>query len=803
MKRPFRITIIARRWLTCLLALTLLGGIPLQAQENSGNSNYRLLFEQADEDYEIGRFNQVLTALEKQVGKMTSSDKQRALRLMALCYLAMYETEKAEEYAEKLVLENRYYSNVDDPIEFTEIINRLKAGYTTTVTTASSIEESVEEAPAPVTIITAEMIENLGYNKRLGQILATYVPGMSEIYDNETDNMSMHGAYSTTQELILVMENGHRLNNRLNNGYAMDYSISTDKIDRIEVLRGPASSLYGNVALSAVVNIITKSGRELNGVKMKYGHGAFGTHRADITMGTRFMDADIFVWGALYQSDGQRREASDSTEYKKRFRYPYEAGHHAYIDGYKGKPSYDVGMTLKYKGFSLMASRKNSNKLAQYGSSGYYDYDKYRPVNNTYLGNGELTSSLELGYNTQLGPVAMNASVYGDWHERVKYDASSTEYNDTIKYKGYTSDGLFFYDKRVDRTLGGSLQASTPYKAGSMKGNVLAGVQFEHFAVTDLLTLFGFGYTGMAEESEQMVDMMQHENSWSFYAQAKHHFLPTLILNAGLRYDIRYRFAADNATNLSPRLALIYTPRDELNLKLTYSQAFVDMSFTDRTLMSVFDNNNFLSQYLTALQLSVMGKIAPLHLSYDVNLFYNQFENLHIEYLAGIDNEGVLRNIGLEATATYSHNRLTASLNAYWSKAVKAENYYYSEAENAVYAVPKATVNLNVGWKLLQHRKHELKLYGNGRYTSSKWLLKTDYEITPDFDINLITSESRLSDTFVMDAGLKYTFANRLTVALDCENLLDTDHFLAGPDYHMYAYHERGRNLMVSASYTF
>ena len=802
MKRPFRITIIARRWFTCLLALTLLAGIPLQAQEYSGSSNYRLLFEQADEDYEIGRFNQVLTALEKQVGKMTGSDKQRALRLIALCYLAMYQTEKAEAYAQKLILENRYYSNVDDPIDFTEIINRLKAGYTTTITTASSIKESVEEAPAPVTIITAEMIENLGYNKRLGQILATYVPGMSEVYENTFDNMSMHGAYSNRQELILVMENGHRLNNRLNNGYAMDYSISTDKIDRIEVLRGPASSLYGNVALSAVVNIITKSGRELNGVKMKYGHGAFGTHRADITMGTRFMDADIFVWGALYQSDGQYRQASDSTEYSKKFFFPHETGHHSYVDGYKGKPTYDIGMTLKYKGFSLLASRKNSKKLAQYGSYGYYDYDKYRPVNNTYPGSGELTSSLGLGYNMQLGPVALNASVYGDWHETIQYDASSAEYNDTTMQKEL-ADGCFYYDKNEDRTLGGSLQASTAYKAGSMQGNVLAGVQFEHFAVTDLLTLFGYGYTGMAEEGDQLVDLKHHENSWSFYAQAKHHFLPTLILNAGLRYDIRYRFAMDNVTNLSPRLALIYTPRDELNLKLTYSQAFVDMSFKYRTLMREIGNDKFQSQYLTALQLSVMGKIAPLHLSYDVNLFYNQFENLHIEQIYSMNNEGVLRNIGLEATATYSHNRLTASMNAYWNKVVKAENYFYSETENAIYAVPKATVNLNVGWKLLQHRKHELKLYGSGRYTSSKWLLKTEFVLLPNFDIDVITSETRLSDTFIMDAGLKYTYANRLTLALDCENLLDTDHFLAGPSYYMYAYHERGRNLMVSASYTF
>ena len=146
MRRALRITITARRWLACLLALTLLGGIPLQAQENSGSSNYRLLFEQADDDYEIGRFNHVLTALEKQVGKMTGSDKQRALRLMALCYLAMYETGKAEEYAEKLILENRYYSNVDDPIDFTEIINRLKAGYTTTVTKQKFIITALTKA---------------------------------------------------------------------------------------------------------------------------------------------------------------------------------------------------------------------------------------------------------------------------------------------------------------------------------------------------------------------------------------------------------------------------------------------------------------------------------------------------------------------------------------------------------------------------------------------------------------------------------------------------------------------------------
>jgi iron complex outermembrane receptor protein len=189
-----------------------------------------------------------------------------------------------------LIKLNNYYNSTDDPARFQDLVSLLKGGITTTITTASSQSETIEEAPGPITIITAEMIEELGYNKNLNQILAAYVPGMSEVTSLEEGvNLSMHGAYANGQELILVMENGHRLNTRVDNCGSTSYSISTEKIDHIEVLRGPASSLYGNVALSAVVNIITKSGRTLDGVKAKYGYGTFGTHKADFTIGTQFM----------------------------------------------------------------------------------------------------------------------------------------------------------------------------------------------------------------------------------------------------------------------------------------------------------------------------------------------------------------------------------------------------------------------------------------------------------------------------------------------------------------------------------
>lgn len=806
----------------------------------------RQVYAQAEADYEIGRIEAARDSLLSHLSALRGMNRQNALRLVALSYLARFDIEQTEHYASLLLQENPYYTpTAQDPATFVDVINKIKGGQTATITTASSIKETAVEAPAPIIIITAEMIENLGYNKRLGQILATYVPGMSSVYKNGLDNMAMHGAYASTQELILVMENGHRLNNRFDNSSSMDYDISTDKIDHIEVLRGPASSLYGNVSLSAVVNIITKSGGELNGVKLKYGHGAFGTHRADLTMGTRWMDADILVWGGFYQSDGQHRAARDAAEYKEKYKETMPTEYYSYVDGYRDTPTYDIGMTLRYKGFDLQMERKNSKKLRQYAEYSFYDYDRYRNISGMRPGLLTQLSAIQLGYTTQLGPVTLRALAFGDWHTTADYALSSSVKIDPSM--SWLPEGNFDYSRYSDRTLGGNLQGTVDYKVGSMKGSLLAGAWFEHFSMTDYYAGIGENYSGSMTEgnSSWYFDTMKHENSWALYVQAKHYFTPRVILNAGLRHDIRYRMLFGKFTNLSPRLALILMPREAFNVKLSFSKAFVDKSYSDRIQQTETDTP-ISPQYLSALQLQVTGRIAPLNLTYDVNLFYNQYENLlsfRQDYGAnasnGIDdftNEGKYRNIGLELCLAYSHRRLTANANFYWQRVLKAENYFYSENENAVLAVPKTTANLNVAYKLLDKSKHELKIYGNAKYTGTKTLTKTvsDWNNTDDWDgtefdwdgtesswegtgFDWEGTESSwegtesgqkkqdyfLNSTFVIDAGIKYTYKKRLSLSIDCENLMDTDRFLSGPSYVMYPYYERGRNLMISVSYKF
>jgi len=765
------------------------------------------MLEQAEQDYLIGRFDRVLEVLEPRVNSLQYTNKQRALRLMALSYLAKDNEDKAEQYARQLVELNNYYTGVDDPPRFEEMVNKLKAGKTITVTTASSVAEGIEEAPVPVTIITAEMIENLGYNKNLSHVLAAYVPGMTDVLSEKEENIAMHGAFANYQELVLVMENGHRLNNRTYNSSSLDYSLSTEKIDHIEVLRGPASSLYGNVALSAVVNIITKQGADVNGLKAKYGYGTFNTHKGDLTLGTRFMDADVFIWGSIYQSDGQELSISDGDmgRYLQRFDKEPAPGQYAHVNRYRDKPCYDVGMTFRYKNLDFTFSRKNSRMVNQFsGGWGVYDYERYTLFNGIKPGSNCESNHTELGYTYKLGGIILSGSVYGDWYTSQYYEIESPEAPEEELLpddKRVYSIGCYNYTNIKEYTLGGNLRASTNYRLGSTSGTLLVGSQFEHFTLYDYLDISGKEYNKFYEGSTDygyFRDFIGKENSLSFYLQDKHSFTNKLILNAGMRYDIKHRRLQPDITAWSPRLALIYLPYEQLNMKLTYAHSFVDMAYYYRCEAATFEED-FLPQYLTAIQLAVMGKLPALHLSYDFNISYNNFKNLYCEIHNDRkwDNEGTFKNLAFELCTYYSWKRLTAQLSLYWCKALSASYYYYNENEKRVACVPNHTANLNVGWKLIDNANHKLKLYSNIHYLGNILVLAIKLE-GPSF----VSDDYFLDRRVIFDAGLKYTYKKHLQLSLDCENLLNTNRYVVGPRWEMYPERQRGRNLMASIAFT-
>ena len=780
--------------------------VMVSAQERQ---NLRQIYEKAEEAYQIGLLDQAIELLEGNLNNFSGNLRQSALRLVSICYLAQDDKESSEKYASLLLSINPYYTSVQDPIRFEDMIALLKSGRSSTVTTASSQAESINEAPVPVTVITREMIDQISNNKSIGQILATYVPGLNEVSAYSISNVAMHGVYTSSQEKILVMENGHRLNMRATNNGKLDYAISTEKIDHIEILRGPASSLYGNVALTAVVNIITKDGREINGVKGKYGYGSYGTHRADFIAGTTLLDADVMAWASIFTSQGEKVDIPKYSDYSMTKHDGY-----VYIGGYEGKPSYDIGFNIKLKDFNFMVNLKNGKQVPQYSWYGEtYNYDVFRTLDGNKPGYTINEKRAELGYTKQLGKLNLNVSAYGDWFKVQDYMSVS---NDPWNLPVFDSNADFVRNEDgsilmrnysgvlqnltfQEYTIGTMAKADANYTLGNMKGNLLLGAQFEYFKLSSNDYLMGEDYIKVFvtyPESKSMLSVSS-ERSISAFVQGKHYFTPQFILNAGLRFDNKNRASGKNVTAFSPRVALIYLPSEKFSTKLSFSRAFVDAPYFYRhnTSNGARGSEDLMPEYMSAFQLDFMGKINKWHIGYDVNIFYNNLTDIVVnnpstdpstpKYI----NSGSLKVAGTEAELNFTLPSFRVDANMTYLRPLEAEGYYYTD--HKIYSIPSFTANL-VCSKRLVNAGHHLLWLSAGFMFGAKTLNKANTRL-PD------SKDYELSGNAIVDLGLKYTYHNAIQLSLDCDNLFDRNYFVGGSFY--VPYRANRRTVMATVSF--
>ena len=751
-----------KKYLYHIIAVSImLMPVMASAQEKQ---DLRQIYTKAEEAYQIGQLDQAIDLLEGSLNSFTGNLRQSALRLVSICYLAQDDKETSEKYARLLLNINPYYTPVQDPIRFEDMIALLKSGRSSTVTTASSQAESINEAPVPVTVITREMIDQLSNNKSIGQILATYVPGLNEVSAYSISNVAMHGVYTNSQEKILVMENGHRLNLRSTNNGKLDYAISTEKIDHIEILRGPASSLYGNVALTAVVNII-------------------------------------------YTSQGKKVDIPRESDYSMTQHDGY-----AYVGGYKEKPSYDIGCTLKYKDFNFMINLKNGKQVPQYSWYGEtYNFDAFRTMDGVKPGYTIDEKHLELGFTKQLGKVNLNVSAYGDWYKVQDYMPVS----DSLKGPEYNNDGdvitidgkpvmklykgLMQYWPFQEYTIGALAKADANYKLGNMKGNILVGTQFEYFKLSSNDYVMGENYTKIVVTfpEEKNYIRIGSEKSFSAFIQGKHYFTSQFILNAGLRFDNKNRANGKNVSALSPRIALIYFPNEKFSTKLSFSRAFVDAPYFYRqnTSNGYRGSEDLMPEYMNAIQLDFMGKIDNWHLIYDVNLFYNQLSDIVVNNPSTdpdapkFINSGSLKVAGAEAELSFGIPSFRIDANMTYLRPLEAEGYYYTD--HKIYSIPAFTANLVCNKRLMNIGNHLLWLAAGFKF-GTKTLNKANSHVTGSEDYEL-------SGNAIVDLGLKYSYRDAIQLSLDCDNVFDRSYYIGGSFY--VPYRAQRRTMMATVSF--
>lgn len=411
------------------------------------------------------------------------------------------------------------------------------------VSGASRYEQSASEAPAFVSVVTAREIKLFGY-RTIADILRS-VPGFYTTYDRNYSYLGVRGFgrpgdYNT--RILLLLDGYHRVNDSVYYQAAVgtDFPVDVDLIDRVEIIRGPASSIYGTNAVFAVVNVITKRGRDLKGVEVSGEAGSFDTYKGSLSYGDRFSNGlEGLISGSYYRSGGR-----DLT-YKQ---YDRPATNHGVAENLDSDQYGSFFTKLGFKGLTLSGAFQSRDKKIPTAPWGVIFND---PRTRSTDDRGFVDLKYDSIFENQLGFMV-----------RAYYDRS--EYRGTYPFHLDERKPLLgtYLNKDLvqGEWFGGEFQLT---KNLWEHHKVIVGGEYRFNSRED--------QCNYDEEPRIVYQDMKHSSSTtSVFAQDEFRITPYLLLNAGLRYDYFDGFGS----SLNPRLGLVLQPFQTTFLKFLYGQAY-------------------------------------------------------------------------------------------------------------------------------------------------------------------------------------------------------------------------------------
>lgn len=427
--------------------------------------------------------------------------------------------------------------------------------------------QGAEEAPADVTVLSGLELRALGY-RTVGAALAG-VLGFRDNGDRAYENLGVRGLYVLGDQntRVLVLLDGHALNSAAEIGSSKigeDFGIPMARIDRIEIIRGPASSLYGNNAFLGVVNVVTleasESGSREARLGLSSGSGGLGDVWSSLRMPLGKVNLALNVGGFVRK--GTRTRFPELSPEPLPAELDRESREHAYL-------------FVQGEGWSLSSYLMNRVQRlphapfeAQVGSPETH----YR----NRLAYGEFRAEPKWGELKGL------VRVFWDWNlfdDRYSYDSVRTP----------DLEGIFT-DRDLDRSLGGELQARAPL---GEDWTLIGGLEqsWHRFEVTtagpDILDL---------REIRYRIRKFYGEAEWSPQAR--------FSLTLGLQRSELLLDEGRSPTNpdavytlgdygrMSPRLAIVWRPREGDTLKGLYSEGVRNPTLFER--LTGDDSGSFL-----------------------------------------------------------------------------------------------------------------------------------------------------------------------------------------------------------------
>ena len=477
------------------------------------------------------------------------------------------------------------------------------------VVTASKVEQQLVNAPATVSVVTADVIASTPATNYAE--LFKSVPGVNVSQTSARDfNITMRGAASTLATSTLALLDGRSLYLDFFGFVAWDLlPVNPNELKQIEVIRGPASAVWGANAMNGAVNFISKTPRELNGNSATMTFGTFGR---DIDGGQQLGN------GALFGINGTHARAVND-----RWAYKLSAG------GYTSDPyARPTGAIPNGTGTQYPNYTNTGTTQPKFDARVDYDQEKYKLV---FAGGYSGTDGI---FHTGIGP--FDGTGVGVGYGTMRYTRGGLKFNvftnilngEALGLLAIGTDGqpiLFQFNTKTYDVEFGNINTVGTRNVISYGGNV----RFNSFDLS------------IAPRGDSRTEL-------GGYIQDEIFLNDKVRISLGARLD-KYDNIEDPV--FSPRATLILKPNPANALRVSYNKAFRSPSLINNFLETTIINRVDLAQINPAFAgLPGRNFAFPLNAVGNEGLSEESNESYEIAY-TGIIN-----------------NRATVSAAVYWTK---------------------------------------------------------------------------------------------------------------------------------------
>lgn len=384
------------------------------------------------------------------------------------------------------------------------------------VVTASRVPTQKIDTPADISVITKEEIADQNYTSASDALRA--IPGVNVLGSGaKGSSMGQDKILLNGDERVLVLVDGRRMNLGSSGNSSADWLPPVNAIERIEVLKGGGSALYGTDAVGGVINVIMKKGSDIgNHVTVKAAGGSWNAEQYAISASGSNDSGLGLIVSATKERRGEYKfkNANGKSQLLKNSGYD-DTGVIVKLDQKVGEDN-RIGVNFEHI---------NAEGGSPFGYSGFGNTDSHKRIsNNVALRYDWNESSDERGY----------VQVYKNYqHAHFRSPVASRQSNFT------------------DSTIG--LEAQQNFK----------------FSDTDELTV-GLEYYKTTVDNTSLYTGERDINNKAIFAENRWEFAPSWQLNTGLRYDHHSKYGSE----VTPKVALNKKFDENSNVYLSWGRVF-------------------------------------------------------------------------------------------------------------------------------------------------------------------------------------------------------------------------------------